>query len=332
MTRLCLVVLFAGCAAERAPAAPTSQPEPRAARAAPALVASTAPVEAPEPALAERDLGPFERVLEARVHSIAFGKGASVAALGEAAYIERGKGFSELPKLPRPSAHVSIYFGRDDQPRAMGFEEQNGEKLPVYLRFRAGAWQNGAAEIAKLGSPAPGALFGVLGWDDPEVVCKERELCIIKRLSGWTMIPVLELSPVVLCGGEAFAYSGEKLWKLAAKSFEPYGAQPTFRRADAVWRTPDDSVWVIEHGASAIHRHDGKSWSRQASPIAGPRSVWASGTDDLFVAGDGGLAHFDGKSWARVEGASEGLTLVTGRAGGEPWLAARSGVYRLKRM
>jgi hypothetical protein len=280
-----------------------------------------------KPEVPERELGAFSRVLDQPVHSIAFGKGASVAALGQEAFVDRGKGFEKLPKLPRPSEHVSIYFGRDDQPRAMGYEDAGGEKKPVYLRFRGGAWQNGASEIAKLGSPSPGALFGVLGWDDPEVVCKERELCIIKRLTGWTMIPVIDHADVVLCGKEAFAYAGKQAWKLAPKSFEPFSGEPSFQQADALWAREDGVVWVAEHATSSVHRHDGKIWKREPSPIAGPRSVWASGPSDLWLAGDGGLAHFDGKSWARVKGAPEKIVLVTGKSGGAPWLAASSGVF-----
>lgn len=334
LTRFVPLLALASCATQ-----PTAEAPPRTG-APPAAVAPTAraatPGGAPDAGTApgQREGAPsidvlsFQQVLAEKVHSIGFGK-KSVATLGNEVFVDRGQGFAKLPLISRPTAELSIYFGRDEQPRIMGWEATEAGRRAVYLRFRGGAWQSGASEIGKLGGPSPGALFGVLGYADPEVVCKESEGCIIKRLTGWTTMDAPELvAEVSLCDGQAWAHAKDRVWKLGAKAFEPFASAPTFGSADALWAHSERNVWIAEHGASALHHHDGERWSKLPSPVAGPRSLWAAGPAELWLAGDGGLARHDGKSWARVRGAPEQATLVTGRGDGAIWIATSTGVHR----
>jgi hypothetical protein len=332
LTRLALLLALAGCAPQPPPQSPppTEAPEraiaPETSAKLPAPDAGSAPAEPGDPP----SVAPlaFQQVLGEKTHSIGFGK-KSVATLGAEVFVDRGQGFAKLGPISKPTAELEIYFGRDEQPRIMGWETTDAGRRAVYLRFRGGAWQNGASEIGKLGGPSPGALFGVLGYADPEVVCKESEGCIIKRLTGWTTIAAPErVAEVLLCNGQAWAHAAERVWKLGAKAFEPFGTAPTFSSADALWAHSERDVWIAEHGSSSLHQFDGERWTKSPSPIAGPRSLWASGPAELWLAGDGGLARHDGKLWARVEGAPKQATLITGRGDGAIWIAASTGVHR----
>ena len=62
--------------------------------------------------------------------------------------------------------------------------------------------------------------------------------------------------------------------------------------------------------------------------MKGPRALWATGADDVWLAADGGAAHYDGKTWSRVDGAHAAVRVVTGRNAREIWLAGDSGVWR----
>lgn len=267
----------------------------------------------------------FERELEAAVHSLALGKVGRVAALGAEAWLDAGKGFEKLPAPPSSSEHVRIFFGRDNQPRLMGFAGD----APVYLRWRGGAWQHAASEIGRLGGGAAEPLYGVLGHADPEVVCKRGDACIIKRLTGWKTIAPLPGTPrVTLASDTAWAFEGARVWRLEDDAFRRVGGEtPPFASADALWATGASDVWVAERAAGSVHHFDGERWTRHAAPVAGPRGLWGSGSADVWLAGDGGAAHWDGTRWSRVAGAPEGLAVATGSGASDVWLAGSAGVW-----
>jgi hypothetical protein len=271
----------------------------------------------------------FRRVLETPVHSLALGEKSHVAALGVDAFIDRGKGFEKLPKPPKPTANVQIYFGRDNLPRLMGYERTPSGEASVYYRFRGGSWERGASEIGRLAGAPAAALYGVLGHADPEVVCKRGDQCIIKRRSGWTMLPPLpQLPRVVLCEGQAWAFEDERLWALASDGWRELGGAPAFSQISAVWGTTSADVLVADGSRQALHRLAGGRWTEQRSPIDGPRALWAAGSTEIWLAGDGGVAHHDGASWRRVSGAPLGALVVAGRSAEDVWLAGASGVWR----
>jgi hypothetical protein len=274
----------------------------------------------------------LERVHEAPVHSLALGKPGRFAALGADAWLDEGQGAKQLPRPNTATENVEIYFGRDDKPRLMGFVRGASGDESVYLRWRGGAWQRGAVEIGKLGAGPRAALFGVLGYDDPEVVCKVGEQCIIKRLSGWKMIaPPAGLPRVVLCGPRAWAFENDRVLRLEDAGFVRFAAPAPFKRATSLWATSDSELWVAEEASNFVHRFDGKSWTSTASPVSKPLGLWATSASDVWLVGASGAAHYDGKAWARVRGAPQSLRVVTGRGPGEVWLAGDSGIWRGKR-
>ncbi|GMV17338.1 MAG: hypothetical protein HS104_01805 [Polyangiaceae bacterium] len=272
----------------------------------------------------------FRRVLEAPVHSLALGAKGRVAALGADAWLDEGKGLRKLPPPPAATPEVQIYFGRDDLPRLMGFVPTPHERRGVYARFRKGAWERGASEIGKLGSVPMAPLFGVLGYDDPEVVCAPDKLCIVKRRTGWTMLSPPPGQPrVELCNGVAWAYDRAGVHRLHDKDgWRALDVKPTFSRAAHLWAIGDGDIWLAETEPSLVHHFDGEAWSAHTSPVAGPRVLWATSASDVWLAGDGGAAHYDGEIWSRVEGAPEKVRVVTGRSASEVWLGGESGIWR----
>lgn len=324
--------LAIACSAPRA-VEPSPAPVPRAAPAA-TLAEPGVPNDAAAPAAKPDVVAPaatvfsFRRELDAPVHSLTFGEKSYVAALGADAWVDRGKGFEKLPKPPKPTADTEIYFGRDNQPRLMGFERTPAGEVGVYNRFRKNAWDRGADEIARL-ADVPGPMYGVLGWADPEVVCKRGDQCIIKRRSGWKFLPALASLPrVVLCEGQAWAFEGNKLWSLENEGWRAVAGTPAFGRISSVWGASSTDVWVADAGRNVLHHLAGSSWTEQPSAIDGPRAVWAPSSSEVWLAGEGGAARYDGKQWLRATDAPKGVLVVTHRDANEVWLGGSSGVWR----
>jgi hypothetical protein len=340
MRRLLGFVLFVigACGGAPPPERPSPAPPPPVAPAAPSAVPATSAPSSPKeptradagvelPALADAKVA---RILEVSIHSVAFGAAPRVAGVGDAVWLDTGKGMRQLPDAGASLARVSVFFGRDDQPRLMGYERDDAR--PVYRRWRAGAWERAANEIGRLGSTRPGALFGTLGDEDPEVVCKQGEVCIIKRRTGWQTVELLPGLPrVALHQGDVWAVDGASLWHLGKAGFEAVGGGLPFSAATFVWPAAAADIWVVEPSTSTLHRFDGSRWSRTASPVSGPRAVWASGSRDVWVVGDAGAAHWDGASWSRVEGVPGPLVTVLGRTPEDVWLGGDAGLYRCVR-
>jgi hypothetical protein len=255
-----------------------------------------------------------------------------VAALGDGAWLDDGKGMKKLPSPPQSSGDVQIYFGRDDQPRLMGFVRTSGKDEPVYLRWRGGAWQRGAIEIGRLGGGPPAALFGVLGYDDPEVVCRVGDQCIIKRLSGWkTIAAPAGLPHVILCGPTPWAFENDHVYLLEPGGFRSFGETVPFKHAEALWAVSEKELWIAERSENALHHFANGRWTSSESSVREPRMLWAASPSDVWLVGTGGAAHYDGKSWTRARGAPESLSVVTGRSADDVWFAGASGAWRSKR-
>jgi hypothetical protein len=322
-----------------APAA--SSPAASAAPAGGGATAPGAPPEASEPkgpqpaATLEPptvELGPFVRELDQPVVSLALGE-ARAAALGTEPWLhEKGAwkkiAFPEKLRFsPEGREDGRIFFGRDDRPRIMGSRVRDGHPAQLYLRYRNERWNVERGEIAKLRDPPPQGMFGVLGHADPEVVCKVGDDCIIKRRTGWKMMGAGPGSPrVELHNGVAWALYPDSVARLEDDHrWVTVGAPAPFKAPGGVWALGDE-VWISEPGADRVHHFRGGTWTSQPSPVAAPRGMWGTGRDDVWLAGGGGLAHFDGERWSRVAGPSGPLAEVHGR-GGEVWAAGASGVW-----
>jgi hypothetical protein len=266
------------------------------------------------------------------VHSLALGE-PRVAALGDDPFLFENGTFRKvaLPAKLRPAAgqrdEGRIFFGRDDRMRIMGIRFRETGREQLYLRHRDGEWKIERNEIAKLRDPPPEGMWGVLGHADPEVVCKIGDECIIKRRTGWKMIPAGKTSPrVELHAGVAYALREDGVERLEGdKRWVPLGAPAPFKGPGGVSPIGDE-LWVSEPATGTLfHLRDGK-WASEPSPVGAPHGLFAASRTDVWLAGDAGLAHYDGATWSRVAGPTGPLAEVQGREG-EVWAAGQTGVW-----
>lgn len=351
------IAFWAGLACSPAAPRPRLAPTPTSAgpqqAASSAAPASTAPAESasqesthtPPPidsstpvAAVEEWESPFrfERVLEAPVRSLALGRPPYVAVLSSQPWMTDGSGWRELAlpadmRIEDPNSPVGIYFARDDKPRIMGARRSgSGGWEAVYYRWRQGRWERDKAEIGRLaGAPAAG-LYGVLGDEDPEVVCKDSDVCIIKRRTGWKMIPASKgLFRVWVSGGTAYLLGTSGMarldgatWTNLPWTFDGRGKESGF------WIDQAQGTWVTASSQNAIFRGQGGRFERMASPVRAPTTIWGFGATDVWVAGSDGVGHFDGTSWKRVRGLDGSFTQVQGRGTTEMWVGGPAGLWR----
>ncbi len=329
-----LVLTGSGCAPASNAPPPGVEPAPTAAAktpqtSPPASAPTAAPASVGEPPpIVEVAVLSFKRTVEAPVHHLGFGKKGRVAAIGEDVWLGEGKGFKKLPPPGVSTQNVRIYFGRDNKPRLMGYAGAGETAKGVYRRWRGGRWQRGLDEIGRLGGGKT-PFFGVLGYADPEVVCRIGQICLIKRLTGWkTVQPPAGLPQVVLAHGQAWALSEKELWRLEGDAkWQAYGGTLPFSKASALWATSATDVWVAEASGS-LHRFDGKAWSQTKSAVDAPMGLWAADPNNVWLVGKSGAAHYDGQAWRRVAGPKGPLAYVEGLSTNEVWLAGPSGLWR----
>lgn len=110
----------------------------------------------------------------------------------------------------------------------------------------------------------------------------------------------------VWVGGRAGPYH----WDGQAWSRIGITADPGGRVVDALWGCAPKDIWAVGPLAS---RWDGQNWVAAQTPsdvwinAGGFRTVWGSACNDVWagslldLSGTGGIYHFDGSAWARVE-------------------------------
>ena len=331
-----------GCAtAPAAEPAKTVVAAPEQSAVSPAPAAQSAPPTSPAAASAQSASAPdcssaaklpldprVLRILSEAVTDLAYGKGTTAAVRHglQVKLHEQGK-WKALPDLPARlhGQTFELFFGRDNQPRIMG-STRDAEPTSIYLRFKQARWQPEPSELGRLGKPQ-GALFGVLGYADPEVVCRPGDVCLIKRLSGWKSVP----SPtaplkVVLSGKDAWALASDHLQQLQAQGFVRYQPEQRFSEPSSVSGDPTTGLWVTDATPSKVFRLEAGAWRELSTPLPRARAVHARSATDVYVVGDQGAAHFDGKSFSCLAGVPGPLHTLL-EVGGELWLAGDAGVF-----
>jgi hypothetical protein len=277
----------------------------------------------------------FERVLDKPIRSIAVGKPPRVAALADQPYLRDTDGWQPKPLPPQHAlgaqSRVEIFFGRDNRPRLMGTtavaSDGSGTEA-IYLRLKAAGWQKEPSEIGRLGGKPAGGLFGVLGHDDPEVVCKVNDVCIVKRRTGWTTLPAGGGMPrVFMHDGAVHALHTDRVSVLGDAGWRDLPGPSPFTQATGLWGKPG-VLWVSVANENALYLREGEGWKRVASPVKEPRGMWGTSANDVWVTGQDGAGHYDGATWRRVAGPEGPLEVVTGSAEGTIWLGGRSGLWR----
>jgi hypothetical protein len=220
-----------------------------------------------------------------------------------------------------------VFFGRDDQPRLMGFAPgESGRDVPVYLRFRHGAFRPDPSELGPLGAPH-GALYGVLGLADPEVVCRPRELCLVKRTTGWKRVAAHEQPvPIVLRNGAVFALHPDHIERLVDDGWTALSPARSFEQPLDVWPASNGELWVIDRSPSGLFRFKDARWESVRTPVSAPHAILGRSDQSVLIAGDNGAAEFDGERFRCVRGVSGPLRLAFAVAD-DVWVAGESGVY-----
>jgi hypothetical protein len=268
------------------------------------------------------------------VSSLATGKPPKIAALGAGeAFVFDGASFSRIsvPETRDPELSVEIFFGRDDQPRLMGYRRSGGtdasRAAPYYRRYKGGRFQPEPGELGPLAAPE-GALYGVLGYADPEVVCRPGQFCLVKRVTGWGRAPA-HAAParILLAGPTAWALHRDRVERLDRDRWVALTPERAWDEPVSLFVDPSGVVWVVEAERNAVTRLAGDHWESTAVPLRGPRAIWGAAPNDLWLVGDGGAAHFDGRAWALVPGMSGPLALIL-HSPPNLWLAGGAGLFR----
>lgn len=248
---------------------------------------------------------------------------------GRSVTIFEGEQARELPapRLPQ-GATVEVFFGRDNQPRLLGFAPgEPGQEVPVYLRFRQGVFRPEPSELGPLAAPR-GALYGVLGFADPEVVCRPLGLCLVKRVTGWGRVPAHDVPlRVVLRNGSVFAFHADRVDRLDDRGWWALAPAPTFEQPLDAWVAPNGELWVTDRSATGLFRRKGEQWEVLSSPIRKPRAVFGHSERAVFVVGENGAAEFDGTGFRCIRNLTGPLHLALA-VGSDIWLAGESGLYR----
>jgi len=107
-------------------------------------------------------------------------------------------------------------------------------------------------------------------------------------------------------------------WQRVSSDFEIAGlVAATFSAGGDAWAA------YQADGSAAVHRFDGATWSRiERWPDTYVHDLWASGPDDLYVAGarakKGVVLHFDGDSWSdALANLDDDVTGLWGAPGGD---------------
>ena len=270
-------------------------------------------------------------MLAVPVKAIALGDGTRIAALADPPYVGDARGLHPLalpPGLrPQPGEldQLGIYFGRDNEPRIMGKRQTPHGEAAIYFRHLQSGWRDGREEIGQLGGTTRGALWGVLGGSDPELVCRSGAVCIIKRQSGWTTVPagtsqrIVTLQDGVLWGLDDSGVSSidKQGWAVALPA-------PEWSAPEALWATQGEA-WVSASG-QLFHSVAGK-WQAMPSPVGAVHSLWGARRDSIWFAGSAGAAHFDGQR-LRALSIPGPLYVVRGRSDAELWFGGEAGLFR----
>jgi len=276
----------------------------------------------------------FERERADETLHIALDAPPHVAALGrQSVFVHDRKGWREEPLPPAVrealELRLTVFYGRDFRVRVVGTHQGPKGTESIYLRSLPGGLKPAPDELGRLGNTRTGALVAVLGTADPEVVCRPGDLCLVKRLSGWTRLPAPEdLVRVAIAGGVGYAIGGKQVLREEGKEWMAVGPPGPWEEAGQLSVTGSE-VYVLEPARRLIHHLRSSGWSSRESPVGAPSAVWGATPDALWLVGQRGVAYFDGHRWMLVESAPPDTSTVLGRSAEDVWFGGRSGLFRI---
>ena len=264
---------------------------------------------------------------------VALDKPPHVAALGATSvFVHDAKGWREeaLPKAvsAAPDLELELFYGRDYRVRLVGSHASTDGVRSVYLRSLPGGLKPAPGELGRLGNSSRGALVAVLGTADPEVVCRPGDVCLIKRVNGWTTLKAPpELSLAAVSHGSGWVVVENRVLR-ADREWMPLEPAGTWKEPGSLFAV-GERVFVSEVSPARVHELGDGAWTVHESPVGVVASIWGIRPEAYWIAGDAGVAYFDGREFRPVPNAPAGTRRILGRSEAEVWFAATSGLYRL---
>lgn len=136
---------------------------------------------------------------------------------------------------------------------------------------------------------------------------------------------------VWLCGGEnnvavMLHYDGTS-WK---KSTLPTLLTMVEKSMNVVWASSPSNAWAWGGSITTGIKWDGNSWQLDTSftmtQLA--ETLWGSGPNDVFVAGGGDMARYNGSGWSRTGMLTAVVHAVGGSGPNDVWAGGDNGAYR----
>ena len=298
-------------------------------------VASATVALPPEPAKspARPVAAEFVREIAEPVARVALDKPPHVAALGEkSVFVHDAKGWREeaLPKAvaSAPDAELELFYGRDYRVRLVGAHSSAEGERSVYLRSVPGGLKPAPGELGRLGNSTRGGLVAVLGTADPEVVCRPGDVCLIKRVNGWTTLKApAELSLAAVSQGSGWVVVGNQVLR-ADRDWMPLEPKGPWKEPNMLFAV-GERVFVSEVSPPSVYELGDGAWKAHASPVGVVSSIWGLRPEAYWIAGDSGVAYFDGREFRPVPAAPKGTRRILGRSEAEVWFASPGGLFRL---
>jgi hypothetical protein len=276
-----------------------------------------------------------ERLHEGAVSSIAVGKPPKLASFGAEPYLFDGKAWVERPLAPKDSLgpldlhDAAIFFGRDNQPRLLGKRSSQQGDGPLYLRHKPRGWAEEPSELGGLASSST-ALYGILGYDDPEVVCAIGSFCLVKRLSGWKRTPAMGYREQFFLTSEGVYVErqGQLLW-LDDAEWKQVATVPSGIRAlchetpRRAWLTTADNLYLWDLDG-------GEPLAAEPVPVGSATGLLCEREGSLWVTGNKGAAVREADRWFRLDGV-EGPLWAIARGHDAVLVGGKHGLFRVRR-
>lgn len=291
----------------------------------------------------------LERVFDTPIVALTVEREPHVAALsGNKAFIHTQRGWQEVPlpahpHLAAPRAARQLFYGRDFRPRLVVNVETELGAERSYFRWLPAGFRLALDELGPLARKARprghGAcatciddrLIAVLGNDDPEIICRPRDVCVVKRVTGWsTFAAPNDVSQAAIFSGKAYLVAGQALLAVEGdKGVRALAEQGPFGRARGLW-VAESAFWIWDESAT-LYRFDGQGFRSFSSPKGAPRALYGTSDTKLWLGAEHGLARFDGERFLPVDVLSGEVTSLGGRGEDELFIGSSSGLYYAKR-
>jgi hypothetical protein len=290
-----------------------------------------------------------ERVLDVGVVALSVERPPHVAALAsDKAFIHTGKGWQEValpahPHLSGAGGVRELFYGRDYRPRLVVNVDTEAGPDRSYFRWLPAGFKAAPDELGPLArksrplgaGPCPSCtdnrLVAVLGNEDPEIICRPRDVCVVKRVTGWSTFPAPEdVRYAAISRGKAFLLAGRSLLSVEDdKRVQVLSDQGPWNEARGLVAV-GGTLWVLDASAT-LYRFDGRAFRSFVSPVGPPRTLWGASEAELWAGGPQGLARFDGERFLIVSSLPVDVTALAGRGEDELWIGGSTGLRRAKR-